>query len=75
MERSIIRLVHYRRQIFCFSVPDLCPCCGEELKGARLGDAPVCLPRPLSHAHKSRCSLVIAPATGNPDTTTGNPDR
>lgn len=67
MERSIIRLVHYRRQIFCFSVPDTCPCCGEELKGARLADAPVSLPRPLSHAHKSRCSLVIAPAESNPD--------
>ncbi|XP_072296166.1 MKRN2 opposite strand protein-like [Eucyclogobius newberryi] len=65
MERSIIRLVHYRRQIFCFSVPDTCPCCGEELKGARLTDAPVSLPRPLSNAHKSRCSLVIAPAESN----------
>uniref|UniRef100_A0A3B4BA09 MKRN2 opposite strand, tandem duplicate 2 n=1 Tax=Periophthalmus magnuspinnatus TaxID=409849 RepID=A0A3B4BA09_9GOBI len=65
MERSIIRLVHYRRQIFCFSVPDICPCCGEELKGARLTDAPITLPHPLSHAHKSRCSLVIFDGTAD----------
>uniref|UniRef100_A0A8C6T2T9 Secreted protein n=1 Tax=Neogobius melanostomus TaxID=47308 RepID=A0A8C6T2T9_9GOBI len=58
---------HFYHFIFCFSVPDTCPCCGEELKGARLADAPVCLPRPLRHAHKSRCSLVIAPAESNLD--------
>ncbi|CAL1612954.1 unnamed protein product [Knipowitschia caucasica] len=67
MDRPIIRLVHYRRTVFCFSVPDVCPCCGEALKGARLTDAPVSLPRPLSHAHKTSCSLVIAPAESNPE--------
>lgn len=65
MERSIVRLVHYQRQVFCFSVPETCPCCGEQLSSSRLQEAPVSLPRPLSNAHKSQCSLVIAPAEGN----------
>ncbi|XP_029990052.1 MKRN2 opposite strand protein-like [Sphaeramia orbicularis] len=65
MDRSVIRLSHCQKQIFCFSVPDECPNCGEELKGRRLTEAPVSLPSPLSNGHKSCCCLLLAPSSTN----------
>uniref|UniRef100_A0A672ZGU1 MKRN2 opposite strand protein-like N-terminal domain-containing protein n=1 Tax=Sphaeramia orbicularis TaxID=375764 RepID=A0A672ZGU1_9TELE len=61
----VIRLSHCQKQIFCFSVPDECPNCGEELKGRRLTEAPVSLPSPLSNGHKSCCCLLLAPSSTN----------
>ncbi|XP_067442217.1 MKRN2 opposite strand protein [Thunnus thynnus] len=65
MERGVIRLTHCQKQIFCFSVPEECPSCGEELRGSRLQEAPVSLPSPLTNAHKSSCCLLITPADDN----------
>ncbi|XP_023130333.1 uncharacterized protein LOC111571427 isoform X1 [Amphiprion ocellaris] len=65
MERSVIRLSHCQKEIFCFSLPDECPSCGEELKGIRLQEAPVSLPSPLTNGHKSSCCLLVAPAHDN----------
>ncbi|KAE8298961.1 MKRN2 opposite strand protein MKRN2 antisense RNA 1 MKRN2 antisense gene protein 1 [Larimichthys crocea] len=65
MDQSIIRLTHCEKEIFCFSVPDECPSCGEELKGSRLQEAPVSLPSPLTNGHKSSCCLLVAPAHDN----------
>nr|XP_020467815.1 MKRN2 opposite strand protein [Monopterus albus]XP_020467816.1 MKRN2 opposite strand protein [Monopterus albus] len=65
MECSVIRLTHCQKDIFCFSVPEKCPSCGEELRGSRLLEAPVSLPSPLANGHKSSCCLLIAPAHDN----------
>lgn len=65
MDRSVIRLTHCQKEIFCFSVPEECPSCGEELRGSRLQEAPVSLPSPLTNAHKSSCCLLVAPAHDN----------
>ncbi|TMS01409.1 MKRN2 opposite strand protein [Larimichthys crocea] len=65
MDQSIIRLTHCEKEIFCFSVPDEYPSCGEELKGSRLQEAPVSLPSPLTNGHKSSCCLLVAPAHDN----------
>lgn len=65
MERSVIRLSHCQKEIFCFSLPDQCPSCGEELKGSRLQEAPVSLPSPLTDGHKTSCCLLVAPAHDN----------
>ncbi|XP_053171646.1 MKRN2 opposite strand protein [Scomber japonicus] len=62
MERPVIRLTHCQKQIFCFSVPDECPSCGDQLTGSRLQEAPVSLPSPLTNAHKTSCCLLITPA-------------
>uniref|UniRef100_A0A3Q0T3W8 MKRN2 opposite strand n=1 Tax=Amphilophus citrinellus TaxID=61819 RepID=A0A3Q0T3W8_AMPCI len=65
MEHSVIRLSHCQKEIFCFSVPEECPSCGEELKGSRLQEAPVSLPSPLTNGHKTSCCLLVAPAHDN----------
>uniref|UniRef100_A0A3B5BF00 MKRN2 opposite strand, tandem duplicate 2 n=1 Tax=Stegastes partitus TaxID=144197 RepID=A0A3B5BF00_9TELE len=65
MERSVIRLSHCQKEIFCFSLPDECPSCGEELRGSRLQEAPVSLPSPFTDGHKSSCCLLVAPAHDN----------
>ncbi|KAM9408144.1 LOW QUALITY PROTEIN: MKRN2 opposite strand protein-like [Pholidichthys leucotaenia] len=67
MERSVIRLSHCQKEIFCFSVPEVCPSCGEELMGERLAEAPISLPSPLTNGHKSSCCLLVAPARDNHD--------
>ncbi|KAG7226623.1 hypothetical protein INR49_001793 [Caranx melampygus] len=65
MERSVIRFSHCQKEIFCFSVPEDCPSCGEVLRGNRLQEAPVSLPSPFTNGHKSSCCLLIAPAHNN----------
>ncbi|KAM3849463.1 MKRN2 opposite strand protein-like, partial [Diretmus argenteus] len=65
MEQSVIRLAHCQKEIFCFSLPEKCPGCGEALRGSRLQEAPVSLPSPLSNAHKTSCCLLVAPAMEN----------
>ncbi|XP_071351423.1 MKRN2 opposite strand protein [Trachinotus anak] len=65
MERSVIRLSHCQKDIFCFSVPEDCPSCGEVLRGNRLQEAPVSLPSPFTNGHKSSCCLLVAPAHDN----------
>ncbi|XP_058488272.1 MKRN2 opposite strand protein-like isoform X1 [Solea solea] len=65
MESSVIRLSHCQKNIFCFSVPERCPSCGDELRGSRLQEAPVSLPSPFTNGHKSSCCLLIAPAHDN----------
>ncbi|XP_041671007.1 MKRN2 opposite strand protein-like [Cheilinus undulatus] len=65
MDRSVIRLSHCQKEIFCFSVPEECPSCGEELKGSRLQEAPVSLPSPFTNGHKTSCCLLVAPALDN----------
>ncbi|XP_061584107.1 MKRN2 opposite strand protein-like [Cololabis saira] len=65
MEANVIRLSHCQKEIFCFSVPETCPSCGEELKGSRLQEAPVSLPSPLTNGHKTSCCLLVAPAHDN----------
>ncbi|XP_004069045.1 MKRN2 opposite strand protein [Oryzias latipes] len=65
MEPSVIRLSHCQKDIFCFSVPEQCPSCGDELRGSRLQEAPVSLPSPFTNGHKSSCCLLIAPAHDN----------
>ncbi|XP_069031703.1 MKRN2 opposite strand protein-like [Embiotoca jacksoni] len=67
MERSVIRLRHCQKEIFCFSLPEECPSCGEELKGSRLQEAPVSLPSPLTDGHKTSCCLLVAPGQDNLD--------
>ncbi|XP_034023534.1 MKRN2 opposite strand protein [Thalassophryne amazonica] len=60
MEHSaVIRLSHCHKHIFCFSVPEECPSCGEQLKGSRLQEAPVKLPCPLTDGHKTSCCLLV----------------
>lgn len=65
MDLNVIRLSHCQKEIFCFSVPEECPSCGEELRGSRLQEAPVSLPSPLSNAHKTSSCLLVAPAHDN----------
>lgn len=65
MDHSVIRLTHCQKEIFCFSVPEECPSCGEELRGSRLQEAPVSLPSPFHNGHKSSCCLLVAPAQDN----------
>ncbi|CAI5686454.1 MKRN2 opposite strand protein [Oreochromis niloticus] len=67
MESSVIRLTHCQKEIFCFSVPEECPSCGEELRGSRLQEAPVSLPSPFTNGHKTSCCLLVAPAHDNLD--------
>uniref|UniRef100_A0A667YUW2 MKRN2 opposite strand protein-like N-terminal domain-containing protein n=1 Tax=Myripristis murdjan TaxID=586833 RepID=A0A667YUW2_9TELE len=55
---SIIRLRHCQKEIFCLSVPEACPGCGEELRASRLQEAPVSLPNPLCNGHKTSCCLL-----------------
>ncbi|XP_041835962.1 MKRN2 opposite strand protein-like [Melanotaenia boesemani] len=65
MEQSLIRFSHCEKEIFCFSVPEECPSCGEELRGSRLQEAPVSLPSPFTDGHKTSCCLLVAPAHNN----------
>ena len=65
MDGCVIRLIHCQKEIFCLSVPDECPSCGEQLRGSRLQEAPVSLPSPFSNGHKSSCCLLVAPAHDN----------
>ncbi|XP_053290445.1 MKRN2 opposite strand protein [Pleuronectes platessa] len=65
MERSVIQLSHCEKFIFCFSLPDECPSCGEELEGKRLQEAPVSLPSPFTNGHNRSCSLLVTPAQDN----------
>ncbi|XP_014830734.1 PREDICTED: MKRN2 opposite strand protein isoform X1 [Poecilia mexicana] len=67
MEQSVIHLSHCQKEIFCFAVPEVCPSCGEELKGRRLQEAPVSLPSPFTDGHKTSCCLLVAPAHNNQD--------
>ncbi|KAF7642953.1 hypothetical protein LDENG_00247590 [Lucifuga dentata] len=60
MDVSVIRVSHCEKEIFCFSVPDVCPGCGAALTGSRLQEAPVSLPSPFSSGHKTRCSLLLS---------------
>uniref|UniRef100_A0A3Q2P1M0 MKRN2 opposite strand, tandem duplicate 2 n=1 Tax=Fundulus heteroclitus TaxID=8078 RepID=A0A3Q2P1M0_FUNHE len=72
MEQSVIYLTHCRKEIFCFSVPEVCPSCGEELQGRRLQEAPVSIPSPFTDGHKTSCCLLVAPAHNNPDSGTSD---
>ncbi|XP_049431475.1 MKRN2 opposite strand protein-like isoform X3 [Epinephelus fuscoguttatus] len=65
MDVNVIRLSHCQKEIFCFSVPEECPSCGEELRGSRLQEAPVSLPSPFTNGHKTSCCLLVAPAHNN----------
>lgn len=65
MEPSLIRLSHCHKDIFCFSVPDHCPSCGQRLMGSSLQEAPVSLPSPFNNGHKTSCCLLVAPAHNN----------
>lgn len=65
MDAPVIRLTHCQKDIFCFSVPAECPSCGGALGGARLQEAPVSLPPPLTDGHRSSCCLLVAPAHDN----------
>ncbi|KAF1392337.1 hypothetical protein PFLUV_G00051740 [Perca fluviatilis] len=40
MDVCVIRVSHCEKEIFCFSVPEECPSCGEQLRGSRLQEAP-----------------------------------
>ncbi|KAM4613383.1 MKRN2 opposite strand protein [Polymixia lowei] len=62
MDRSVIRWSHCQKEMLCFSLPEACPACGEEVKGSRLEEAPVILPPPFSNGHKTSCCLLVAPA-------------
>ncbi|XP_056157908.1 MKRN2 opposite strand protein [Lampris incognitus] len=59
MERSVVKFSHCQKEIFCFSVPEDCPACGESLTGRRLEEAPVCLPSPFTNGHKTSCSFLL----------------
>ncbi|XP_078103720.1 MKRN2 opposite strand protein-like [Sander vitreus] len=65
MDVCVIRVSHCEKEIFCFSVPEECPSCGEQLRGSRLQEAPVSLPSPLTNGHKTSCCLLVAPAQDN----------
>ncbi|XP_057703141.1 MKRN2 opposite strand protein [Corythoichthys intestinalis] len=61
-EPGVLRVRHEcLNDIFCFSLPLLCPACGEALAGRRLHQAPVSLPDPLGDGHKTPCCLLVAP--------------
>ncbi|XP_067361497.1 MKRN2 opposite strand protein isoform X1 [Channa argus] len=66
-ERAVIRFSHCQKEIFCFCLPEQCPCCGEELRGSRLQEAPVSIPSPLTNGHKTSCCLLVTPAHDNED--------
>uniref|UniRef100_A0A3B5MHM0 Uncharacterized protein n=1 Tax=Xiphophorus couchianus TaxID=32473 RepID=A0A3B5MHM0_9TELE len=74
MEQSVIHLSHCQKEIFCFAVPEVCPSCGEELKGRRLQEAPVSLPSPFTDGHKTSCCLLVAPKTFSRQDFTGTSD-
>ncbi|XP_061640951.1 MKRN2 opposite strand protein [Phyllopteryx taeniolatus] len=67
-EPGVIRVRHdCLKDVFCFSLPQLCPACGERLAGRRLREPPVSIPNPLCDGHKTPCCLLVAPADRNAD--------
>ncbi|XP_061544435.1 uncharacterized protein mkrn2os.2 isoform X2 [Phycodurus eques] len=67
-EPGVIRVRHEcLKDVFCFSLPQLCPACGERLAGRRLREPPVSIPNPLCDGYKTPCCLLVAPADRNAD--------
>ncbi|KAG1962683.1 MKRN2 opposite strand protein [Pimephales promelas] len=62
MDKSVIKLSHCEKDIFCFFVPDQCPECGMSFSGKRLEEAPVSVPNPFSNGHKVPCAFLVASA-------------
>ncbi|XP_062842437.1 MKRN2 opposite strand protein [Trichomycterus rosablanca] len=65
MDRSVIKISHCDKDIFCFFVPEECPECGVSFSGRRLEEAPVSIPNPFTNGHKVPCAFLIAPAEEN----------
>ncbi|XP_026096507.1 MKRN2 opposite strand protein [Carassius auratus] len=58
-QKSVIRLSHCDKDIYCFFVPDQCPECGVSFSGKRLEEAPVSVPSPFSNGHKEPCAFLV----------------
>ncbi|KAJ7994388.1 hypothetical protein DPEC_G00248770 [Dallia pectoralis] len=60
--KSVIKVSHCQKDIFCFFVPEECPECGMNFSGCRLEEAPINIPNPFSNGHKTPCCFLVAPA-------------
>ncbi|XP_077581560.1 MKRN2 opposite strand protein [Stigmatopora nigra] len=61
MEPVVLRVRHEcLRDIFCFSLPALCPACHRPLAGGRPHRAPVSVPDPLGDGHGTSCRFLVA---------------
>ncbi|KAF4107213.1 hypothetical protein G5714_011577 [Onychostoma macrolepis] len=58
-QKSVIKLSHCDKDIYCFFVPDQCPECGVSFSGKRLEEAPVSVPSPFSNGHKEPCAFLV----------------
>lgn len=52
------------RNIFCFSLPVVCPLCGEDVAITPCRIPPYVVPSPLRDARYHSCSVIIKPTIG-----------
>ncbi|XP_069062747.1 MKRN2 opposite strand protein isoform X1 [Pleurodeles waltl] len=65
LEQGIIMLRHCEKDIYCASVPDSCPVCGQSaVASQRLEDAPVRIPSPFVNGHREKFSFLLKPTEG-----------
>ncbi|KAM3914822.1 MKRN2 opposite strand protein [Leptodactylus fuscus] len=63
---SLVKFTHCDRDIYCGSVPQQCPICGQNAVSSwDLALAPVSIPNPFVNAHTEKCSFVLRPTKGS----------
>ncbi|XP_050308903.1 MKRN2 opposite strand protein [Anthonomus grandis grandis] len=65
MDPGIVCFQHCGPKIFCFSLPDSCPVCEQDLRQADFSLLPFRVPYPFIRASQHPCSVVIKPTTGD----------
>ncbi|XP_037685483.1 MKRN2 opposite strand protein [Choloepus didactylus] len=64
MGRPLIKFNHCKKSIYCFSVPEKCPLCQQEVGSRKLEEAPVSISNPFTNGHQEKCSFLLRPTQG-----------
>ncbi|XP_053544990.1 MKRN2 opposite strand protein-like [Bombina bombina] len=65
LEKGLIKFTHCQKDIYCCSVPQHCPICGQSAVSSwKLEDAPVSIPSPFVNGHGEQFSFVLKPTKG-----------
>ncbi|GLV41497.1 uncharacterized protein CBL_06727 [Carabus blaptoides fortunei] len=65
MDPGILCFQHCCAKVFCLTLPELCPECGQDLLQAQFGLLPFRVPYPFIRASQYPCAVVIKPTTGD----------
>ncbi|CAG9863097.1 unnamed protein product [Phyllotreta striolata] len=65
MDPGIICFQHCGPKVFCFTLPESCPTCHQDLNAADFSLLPFRVPYPFIKASQYPCAVVIKPTTGD----------